>query len=75
MIATLFVSLAIINLASCGCPKPATVKNFDLTRYLGKWYEVERFPFRIEDGLKCITAEYTLKSDGTVRVNNTGIEM
>lgn len=49
-----------------------TVKNFDLKRYLGKWYEIARFDFRFERGLVAVTAEYTMRRDGKVRVVNSG---
>lgn len=48
-----------------------TVEKVDLSRYMGKWYEIARLPFWFEE--RCEgqpTAEYTLKSDNTVRVHN-----
>lgn len=50
------------------------VKPFDLTRYLGKWYEVGRLENRFERGLTRTTAEYSLKSDQTVKVVNRGFD-
>ncbi|CAL4060057.1 unnamed protein product, partial [Meganyctiphanes norvegica] len=49
------------------CPDPPVVQNFNLTGYLGRWYEVERMfnPFQYGD---CVIADYTLKEDGTVQV-------
>ncbi len=49
-----------------------TIKNFDLPRYLGKWYEIARFDFRFERGLSGVTAEYSMRRDGKVRVINSG---
>lgn len=43
----------------------------DLNRYLGKWYEIARFPNRFERGCVGVTAEYSLRPDGDVRVVNT----
>ncbi len=43
----------------------------DLNRYLGKWYEIARFPNRFERGCVGVTAEYSLKAGGDVRVLNT----
>jgi apolipoprotein D and lipocalin family protein len=43
----------------------------DLPRYAGLWYEVARLPNRFEE--KCagdVTAEYTLKSSGRLKVVN-----
>ncbi|CAL4222137.1 unnamed protein product, partial [Meganyctiphanes norvegica] len=52
------------------CPDPPVVQNFNLTRYLGRWYEVERIfnPFQFGD---CVTADYTLRGNGTVEVINS----
>ena len=49
------------------------VKDFDLGRYLGKWYEIARLPHRFERGLDFVCAEYTLAPDGSVRVVNSGV--
>ncbi len=43
------------------------VKPFDLTRYLGKWYEIGRLENRFERGLTRTTAEYSLNPDQTVK--------
>lgn len=50
------------------------VKPFDLTRYLGKWYEVGRLENRFERGLTRTTAEYSLNPDQTVKVINRGFD-
>lgn len=47
------------------------VTNLDLTRYLGKWYEIARFPNRFERGCQGVTAEYTARDDGKIGVRNT----
>ncbi|MPR32628.1 lipocalin family protein [Salmonirosea aquatica] len=47
-----------------------TVQKVDLSRYLGKWYEIAAFPARFEKNCTCTTAEYTLNDDGTIRVDN-----
>jgi len=49
---------------------PAT--NFDLTRYLGAWYEIARLPAWFEKNLDSVTATYSLREDGKVRVVNEG---
>jgi len=49
-----------------------TVKDVNIDRYLGKWYEIARLPNRFEKGLICITAEYSLREDGKIKVVNTG---
>ncbi len=49
-----------------------TVKNVDINRYLGKWYEIARFPHSFERGLVGVTATYTLRQDGKIDVLNQG---
>jgi len=51
---------------------PMTVEGgLDLNRYLGKWYEIARFPNRFERGCVGVTAQYALREDGDIRVVNT----
>lgn len=50
----------------------APVKEVDLNRYLGKWYEVARFDHKFERDLTHCTAEYTLKEEGKIKVVNRG---
>ena len=59
-----------------GCVgKPANVQpvtNFQLDRYLGRWYEVARLDHSFERGLSKVSAEYSMRDDGGVRVINRG---
>lgn len=48
------------------------VKPFDSNRYLGTWYEIARFDFKHEKDLSNVTATYTLKEDGKIKVVNKG---
>lgn len=48
------------------------VDQFQLERYLGKWYEIARLDHSFERGLTRVTAEYSLREDGGVRVINRG---
>ena len=50
------------------------VDNFDLDRYLGKWYEIARLDHSFERGLSQVTAQYSLREDGGVAVLNTGYD-
>jgi apolipoprotein D and lipocalin family protein len=50
----------------------APVNGFELNRYLGKWYEIARLDHAFERGLANITAEYSLREDGGVKVVNKG---
>jgi apolipoprotein D and lipocalin family protein len=49
-----------------------TVEELKVENYMGKWYEIARLPNRFEDGLKCVTAEYSLRDDGKITVVNKG---
>lgn len=49
-----------------------TVTNFELTRYLGTWYEIARFDHPFERGLEGVTATYSLKENGKIKVLNSG---
>lgn len=61
-------------LAACtGMPEGVRpVDDFELDRYLGKWYEIARLDHPFERGLTQVTAEYSLRDDGGVRVINRG---
>lgn len=48
------------------------VKDFDLEKYLGTWYEIVRYDHRFERGLTGVTATYSLETDGTIKVVNAG---
>lgn len=67
-------SLFLIFLAGCvGIPDQVTpVKGFDVSRYLGLWYEIARLDHSFERGLERVQAEYSLNHDGTIRVVNRG---
>lgn len=49
----------------------STVSQFDLSRYLGSWYEIARFNHSFERGMDNAMAQYILQDDGTVVVLNT----
>ena len=67
---------ALLALLLAGCTgMPATVQpvtGFQLDRYLGVWYEIARLDHSFERGLNRVTAEYSLRDDGGVRVLNRG---
>lgn len=50
-------------------PEPA--KAVEIERYLGKWYEIGRYENRFEKGCEAVTAEYSLREDGIIRVLNS----
>jgi apolipoprotein D and lipocalin family protein len=48
------------------------VDEFDVNRYLGRWYEIARFDHSFERGLINVTADYSMREDGGIRVVNRG---
>jgi apolipoprotein D and lipocalin family protein len=64
----------LLLLAGCvGIPENVTpVDNFKIEKYLGRWYEIARFDHSFERGLTRVTADYSLRDDGGVRVLNRG---
>lgn len=67
------MGLLLNSCASKQIPEKATaVQNFDKEKYLGKWYEIARLDFVFEKGLDNTTAEYSLKDNGMIKVDNKG---
>ncbi|OYD21210.1 lipocalin family protein [Oceanimonas baumannii] len=70
--------LLILLLFLAGCtakPEGITpVSGFELNRYLGNWYEIARLDHRFERGLERVTASYSMREDGGVRVINRGFD-
>jgi lipocalin len=61
--------------AACGPMPPArttTVEFVDVERYLGTWYEVGSVKQFFSFGLVNTKAEYSLRPDGKIRVENSG---
>ena len=64
----------LLCLAGCtGLPDNVLpVSDFKLEKYLGTWYEIARLDHSFERGLTRVTADYSLRDDGGVRVLNRG---
>lgn len=71
--------LSILSLLLAGCgryPVGVTpIQEFDVNRYLGKWYEIARLDHSFERGLQQVTAEYTLTDGGRIKVVNRGFSI
>lgn len=50
----------------------STVKEVDIPRYMGVWYEIARYENRFEKDMTNVSATYTLKSNGRIKVENAG---
>jgi apolipoprotein D and lipocalin family protein len=73
-----FLSFIFLSTGS-GCQKEkpenmdlSTVKELDLERYMGTWYEIARFDHSFERDLVGVTAYYELRPDGKITVINAG---
>lgn len=74
---SMFLMLSMLCLSGMGCAMLGpgvpldVVEQVDVERYMGKWYEIARYP-NFFQGTDCVatTAEYTLRDDGRVRVVN-----
>jgi len=76
---TIFFMLIFTSLLMAGCKNQNSavmnqtgIETFDLQRYLGKWYEIARYDHRFERGLEGVTATYSLRDDGKIKVVNAG---
>lgn len=49
---------------------PKTVPFVEINKYLGAWYEQAVIPFYFERNCERTVANYSLNSDGTIRVDN-----
>ncbi|MBS0056585.1 outer membrane lipoprotein Blc [Yersinia sp. Marseille-Q3913] len=71
----LSVLMATLLSVACSVTPPKDVKivdNFQLPRYLGTWYEIARLDHSFERGLDHVTANYSPRDDGGVKVINRG---
>ena len=69
----ILIVLALLLSGCVGIPdnvKP--VDGFQANSYMGKWYEIARLDHSFERGLSQVTANYSLRDDGGVKVINRG---
>lgn len=52
----------------------STVKNLDLNRFMGRWYEIARFDHKFERGMQQVTTMYAIEKNGKVKVINQGLK-
>ena len=69
--AAVLISIAAMGLGGANRPLE-TVAHVDLGRYVGKWYEIARYPNRFEkECARDVTAEYATLPNGKISVVNT----
>lgn len=68
------VLVTLLSCSGANAVDNSTVKDFDLQKYLGTWYEQARYDHSFERGLTHCTAQYSLRPDGKVSVLNRGLK-
>jgi apolipoprotein D and lipocalin family protein len=51
-------------------PPLQVVSSVDINKYLGRWYEIGRYPNWFQKDCYSVTADYELSSDGFIKVTN-----
>lgn len=73
MATTLAIIMTLCTLAgNAGKVDNSTVESLNLGKYLGLWYEIARFDHSFERGLQNVTAVYSIRTDGKIKVVNSG---
>jgi apolipoprotein D and lipocalin family protein len=70
----LLLTISPLFLGGClGMPDSVTpVTDFEIDKYLGRWYEIARLDHSFERGLERVTAEYSLREGEGISVKNRG---
>jgi apolipoprotein D and lipocalin family protein len=70
-----FFGLLTLLITSCmGVPENIkVVESIDANQYLGTWYEIARLDHSFERNLEKVTATYSLREDGSIKVINRGL--
>lgn len=75
---TKIITFTLPSLVLAGCSSIPSgiqaVRNFDINRYQGTWYEIARLDHSFERGLSNVSATYTLRDDGGIDVLNKGFD-
>lgn len=64
----------LFNSANALPKKLSVIKPFDKEKFLGKWYEIARLDHPYETNLSNVTATYSKKRNGNIRVENSGFD-
>lgn len=74
IIVCLLAPLASAQVVQVGpCPTYPPIKDFNVDKFLGSWYEDERTNFVFESGLKCIHTQYAKNADGSLNEVDTSV--
>jgi apolipoprotein D and lipocalin family protein len=64
-------AMGLVAAVSAEEPPLEVVGSVDLDRYLGTWYEIASYPAWFQKGCTAVTAEYSRRDDGLIRVVNS----
>lgn len=65
--------LSLLLISCVGIPENITpIEYFNAQKYLGTWHEIARLDHSFERGLINISADYSLRDDGGIKVLNRG---
>ena len=68
--------LVLLFTACMGVPENVkVVESVNASKYLGTWYEIARLDHSFERGLEKVTATYSAKDDGGIKVLNRGFNV
>lgn len=76
----LLLSFILLSAASCSnfekgpvgnTHVPDPEKSVDLNRYIGRWYEIARYEAGFQKECEYVTADYSLRPDGKIKVVNS----
>ena len=68
------VTMALVTIAGVAPakePELTAVDSVELDRYLGEWYEIASYPAWFQRGCTAVTARYSLRDDGRIKVVNS----
>lgn len=72
---TVLIAFALLLTGCIGLPENVKpVDHFNSGKYLGKWYEIARLDHSFERGLSKVSASYSMRDDGGIRVINRGYD-
>lgn len=72
--AAVFAAVVLSGCLFNGSSHIPAVSGFDAEKYMGRWYEYARLPNRFEKGMSHVTADYSMRRDGKIKVVNSGIK-
>ena len=68
------VTMALVTIAGVAPakePELTVVDSVELDRYLGEWYEIASYPAWFQRNCTAVTARYSLRDDGRIKVVNS----